>query len=531
MAKTKQTPDNTKPSKWNKRRWVLRQARRLVVLLGVGLLLFVIGYGFYAWEINRRGDLANRKIETQLKRYRLLDRYPSYLAEQSDPQEGTSAGYWRAAMDAVPTAGDRPLLSVGTVHAEDIEPRQQYHPDMVSAMREVFEQNPLFLDLIHAAERAPAGRFGLGRSLADPQAGHEVLGGSRAVARWLNERARLAEVDNDGEAFTQTMESIFAISEQVGRDPVVISALVGVSIDALARYAIIDGLSRIELTPQQLDRLIKAMRERRESLDLLALLGFELSWRYHAVASDVQSYIRFTEARQAMAGNQLLLQHPDWFDEEAEDEQRAWYEPFWQDLLLSTCPGRYEIRNADYMATYLEDYEQLEKLKDKPKKRWAWLQKRNKEIEAINDRDEIDWNDTRSMHDGWASAIARTMIRTDSVLTVGIVALQVERYRVVHGRWPAKLVDATGEPPIDAYGETIRYRQTPEGVVVYTVGNNTIDEQGYGQHSDDPPSQFMDADDWAHTLYNPELRNALPPPKDAIMPESAYDDETFKDGF
>jgi hypothetical protein len=110
----------------------------------------------------------------------------------------------------------------------------------------------------------------------------------------------------------------------------------------------------------------------------------------------------------------------------------------------------------------------------------------------------------------------------DSNLASTVAALQVERYRVSKDAWPAQLEDATGELPLDAFGELLRYRMTSDGAMVYCKGYNTIDERGYGQYDDHVPSQFTDADDWAFRLYNPELRNSIPPPDEAVDPD--YDE-------
>ena len=72
------------------------------------------------------------------------------------------------------------------------------------------------------------------------------------------------------------------------------------------------------------------------------------------------------------------------------------------------------------------------------------------------------------------------------------------------------------ETPIDAYGQPLAYRQTTEGVIVCSASDNMQDEQGYNEREYEGSNQFPDADDFPVVLYNPELRNALPPPDKAI---------------
>src|SRR5262249_23292576 len=77
-------------------------------------------------------------------------------------------------------------------------------------------------------------------------------------------------------------------------------------------------------------------------------------------------------------------------------------------------------------------------------------------------------------------------------LRCALAALAVERYRLVHGDWPhdlAALVPAyLKDVPNDPYdGQLLRYRRLPEGVVVYCLGPDLIDNQGTLNRSSEPP--------------------------------------------
>lgn len=507
-----------------KMRSVLRQSRRLFVLLSCCLLLLAVGFGLYALQINWRGDRAVKDIEQELAHRGLLDLYFKPVNGE-DPVDftpsGKSAAYWRAAMDAVPDAGDLPLLSAGTVVTNDIEPRQQYHPEMIAALREVFEQHPDFLELVEAARRSPPSRFNLGRDLTNPEKDLELLARTRSVARWLEERSRLASIDQDGEAYVEAITGILELSDLLSQESQVITALVSGSIDALARHAVMDALSRIELSADQLASLITAFEKRRDSIDVLRWVGHDLSWQYHHALFDVQNYLRLIEAKQSFMIRQIQMNEPDWIDTSALPSTA---ELFWQDVLLTTCPGRYELRHASYMKESLAYYDQLEQYNDKAKQRWAWLSSTYERQQSEDDDENHSLYKNRSMKGNNVIAIARTFANIESRLAVSIAALQVERYRVLHGRWPDNLVNATGDRPVDGFGETLRYRTIPEGVVVYTVGFNTIDEQGYNEQEYEASDQFPEADDFPVILFSPELRNALPPPDKAIKDYDEWSD-------
>ncbi|MEM6257988.1 MAG: hypothetical protein AAGI37_06705 [Planctomycetota bacterium] len=524
MSEPKPDESQAKPAEKPKRagvRWVLRQARRLVVVVSIAILVLVVVFSIYAWRVNASGDRAVAEIEKALADRGLLDLYWVYSDTDDEGwnEYATNARYWRAAMQSVPDPGDRPLLTAGTVWVNDIEHRQQYHPDMVAALRDVFEKYPRFLELVNDAIEAPPGRFGLANDLADPTAGLEVLGGSRAVARWLEERARLAVIEEDGDTYVWAINGILELSNLLDAESQIMPGIVSGTLDAIAGDAVMDGLSRIELSTDQLDRLIGACEKRKQSRDITKMIGHDLSWQFHYVSSDVQSYLRLNEARQSLVIHQIMHEKPDMIDTTRLPSPLGLA---WKNFLLTICPGRYELRHTKLLEESLGYYDQIKSLETNPKQRWAYITRTLDQIKARDEHRKRDLYFSRNLDGNNVLISIRTFLLFGSNLKTMITALQVERYRVENGSWPAKLEDATGDKPHDAFGEPLGYRITPDRVVVFSKGYNTIDERGYGQHDDDVPARFPDADDLAVRLYNPETRNSLPPPAEAIDPD--YDE-------
>jgi len=164
----------------------------------------------------------------------------------------------------------------------------------------------------------------------------------------------------------------------------------------------------------------------------------------------------------------------------------------------------------------------LLKRQDQPAQRWAWMTTTIEERKRESDEDEDD--DFRQIQSNDYLTIARTLMRMETRLVVLIAALQAERYRVENDQWPSKLIDATSKPAQDAYGQALRYLKTDDGVMLYSLGGNALDDDGYGQWDQDVPDKYLDPDDYAVNLYRPEERNSLPPPTEAIEPESDYDE-------
>jgi hypothetical protein len=74
-------------------------------------------------------------------------------------------------------------------------------------------------------------------------------------------------------------------------------------------------------------------------------------------------------------------------------------------------------------------------------------------------------------------------LRSLAFLRSAIVALALERHRLEHGAYPDKLEGLVPtylkSIPLDPYdGQPLRYRRLADGVVVYSVGLDGIDDGG-----------------------------------------------------
>jgi ABC-type transport system involved in multi-copper enzyme maturation permease subunit len=92
-----------------------------------------------------------------------------------------------------------------------------------------------------------------------------------------------------------------------------------------------------------------------------------------------------------------------------------------------------------------------------------------------------------------------------------VTALAVERYRLRTGHWPQRLADLVPEylvePPADPFdGKPLRYRRLADGVVVYSVGLDGVDDGG----TFDPERRQLPGTDIGVRLWDPGRRRQAP---------------------
>jgi hypothetical protein len=105
---------------------------------------------------------------------------------------------------------------------------------------------------------------------------------------------------------------------------------------------------------------------------------------------------------------------------------------------------------------------------------------------------------------------AEPWLRDQVSMRCMITLLAVERYRLAHGRWPEKLADLVpaylSKVPIDVYDRApLRYRAFSEGVMVYSVGMDGIDDGGNLERI----HPKLPGTDWGYRLWAVKHRRRL----------------------
>ena len=109
--------------------------------------------------------------------------------------------------------------------------------------------------------------------------------------------------------------------------------------------------------------------------------------------------------------------------------------------------------------------------------------------------------------------VAQASQRSQAWLRCAFVAVAAERFRLNHDAWPRGIDDLVRDGllkgiPKDPYdGKPLRWKRTPTGVLVYSVGPDKIDDGGKLNRN----NPLAAGTDLGVELWNPQLRGVAPP--------------------
>lgn len=102
--------------------------------------------------------------------------------------------------------------------------------------------------------------------------------------------------------------------------------------------------------------------------------------------------------------------------------------------------------------------------------------------------------------------VVQAALRGQARLRCLATAIACERFRQANGRWPKELAEIPkailAEVPRDSYvDEPVKYKELPDGIVVYAVGEDRTDNEGKLSYTNPMPG-----DDLGTRLWSPEFR-------------------------
>jgi hypothetical protein len=264
------------------------------------------------------------------------------------------------------------------------------------------------------------------------------------------------------------------VGRSFGDHPLTISVLVRFAINAMTLHKFERFLAQVESDEATLERLQKALeQEAAEPLLLICARG------ERALGSEMVDHIKRNPAAARLAGI----------------GSNKWY-----DAIMLRLPG---LVNAQQAATlrHMNRFVAIAdaKAEDQSDLFVKW------EAEANN----LPWMMTPGM-----AKVGEANRRSQANLRCAITAIAAERYRLKNTRWPAKLEDLVTAQllkavPLDPYdGQPLRWKECPDGRLVYSIGPDRVDNGGVYNRNSSP----LKDSDIVFLLFGPAKRRSAPAP-------------------
>ena len=367
-----------------------------------------------------------------------------------------------------------------------LQPQQQLVQPMLNALEQSVEfRQRLLALLLEAKERdLPPPRI-----LALPNTELAVLDGlteSRRAGRWLEDSVEWAGHQSRTQDVPEILSG-FDVLQRANQGGVLIQHLVALSIRAMACGAIENMLSRHEMQPAELIAAADIIETWLDDTDLLKALRPELSYMRTQVEEQLSEYLAGQAVGHRVHGSMptravflradlgAALLFPDWYLWSKTTESQG-YLDMYEELALV-------IGDSATLDPYLE-------------KQAAYTME-----EGLGS-------------DVWRMVVSAELRNRDQVLLASI-ALRAEAVRMREGKWPAAIDEVPGIfGRSDWRGRPLEYRPTDDGLTLYALGHNGIDDAGL--NADFDPEVSAGADDGpTFQLYHVASRNQLAPPERA----------------
>jgi hypothetical protein len=275
---------------------------------------------------------------------------------------------------------------------------------------------------------------------------------AREIMRLLDCDIHVRTHDNDLAGAAESWHALLNTSHAIEDNPTLIGQLVRMAGQAIAVGALERMLAQGELTDAELVNIQTLLR--RETKDNLLYFGMRGERAInHRTYTDVRD--GKLEMSKLMGG--MTGRPPGILDRAAD---------LFPSVLLRGYPEHLRLLDAQVKASKLKDEERidaLEKIEQEARKNGNLL--------------------TRLLLPA-TMKVGQASSRTQAQIRCALAALAAERYRATHDAWPTSLDELVKERLLDAIptdpfdGKALRFKRTPTGIVIYSIGLDKIDNQG-----------------------------------------------------
>jgi hypothetical protein len=340
----------------------------------------------------------------------------------------------------------------------DPNPGRQLTSGHAAAVRLALSAATEGLKRVDGLEDLPTGRLNRSHAatvFADVFPGH--LGDARSVAKMLQLRAEVAAREGEVDVALLDLHRILAISRFAGAEPSFLSELVQLAIRSICLVTLEHVLARGEPSHESLTRLQQAIWADLDDTVILSALRGERAYTVDTIRA-------LDDGRLSYDDLHLMESVPK---VTGIDKVDKWLRR-WRGGGTWTKPGTAAVVHYQ---TFL-----IEIAKESPDA----LRSRAGEIAAYRScMSELAQNETAT-YDQYIKAEWRSR----ALLSSAAIALAAERYRRDHNNWPESLAELVAvrllaAVPLDPFdGQPLRMRRLPDGLVIYSVGQDLSDDGG-----------------------------------------------------
>lgn len=422
----------------------------MLVLVLVGVVL--------TWSIrsSNRADAEVARLEAAGEPTTPQDLEAMYDRPPADPEV---AKLWLTAIeplsgDAYRAAGaELPIVGAGE---SEIPPPGQPWESLEAAEKLLAEYESCLREMNQAAGRGGVGRyptdFALGFAM---QMEHFSM--LRPAARLLALKAHVCAHRGDAAGCARAIHAIFRLAGSLQREPMMISQLVRISLDHVAADLLRKLLPHVDFSDEDLQLLRADLRQ-----------------------PDYREAVRLALTGERVLGIQAI-RNPASMDDPDDNSARLF------------------MMRGDDLSFYLQHMGRTIAALEKP-----WPQARRETAEAHQELsskahqgsllDKFRYGLTGMVAPAF-EALLQAAARAQTIAALAETAIAVEQHRRRHGKLPQQLDELVPELlpslPLDSYhGQPLRYVARENEYVIYSVGEDGVDDGGFGNDNGKPDRVF-----------------------------------------
>jgi hypothetical protein len=457
--------------------------RRWPLVVGCLLLLCVLPVGLYfylMWAEDRDEQAAVEEIERLDPRWRL----DQILAERKPIAAEQNPALVVRNVQALMPPGDFDLGEKNWPLFDQLTSVNRLNGPQLAALREALTKHAEAVKLARTLSAFPdEGRFAIQVSPDFVNTNFEPLQRCRGIMSMLRHDAMLRAEDGDAAGALASCQAVLVAARAIGDEPFLIAALIRFAGESMVVAALERTLAQGEPPPAQLKVLQNLLaREINSTFFVQAVRG-------ERAGGDA---IFATLRKGDVTLSRLVGRKPGGTGRPVDD----WLVDHFPGVMLR---GRAEELRLMTRA--------IEAARLPAEKQGAAFDEIDKAARASSNRlvrEQMPAVANVALHDRRAKAILRC----------ALVAVAAERYRFKHERWPAAIDELRKDGllaavPLDPFdGAPLRWKLRTDGVVVYSVGQDGVDDGGAVGRQDQRAAGL----DLGLRLWNVNLRRQDPLP-------------------